>query len=65
MLTFYLLLACPRCDTDIHFGPCVTLLEHDGLPVVPTDMAGQTAADCPECGARTYIGDLDYFCEGG
>lgn len=64
-LAYYLLLQCEHCDAEIHYGVCVTMLEHRGLPVIPADNGAQTRFDCDECGASNYVGDLDVFVEGG
>ncbi len=64
-LAYYLLLECEHCDADIHYGVCITLLEHNGLPVITADIGTQTCFDCDECGASNYTGDLDVLVEGG
>lgn len=64
-LGYYLVLECRRCDAEMYYGVCVTLLGHNGLPVVPAGNAEQTRFDCTRCGARNYVGDLDVLVEGG
>jgi hypothetical protein len=63
MFTFYLSLDCAECDEEIVWGPVATSLTHNGLPVVPYDMAAQTGFTCDECGKRTFTGDLELFTE--
>lgn len=65
ILEYYLLLECRSCDAEIYYGVCASLLEHNGLPVVPADSGTQTRFDCNECGAANYTGDLDVLVEGG
>ncbi len=61
MLNFYFVLNCPKCDEEVHYGVCITLLEHRGLPVIPIDMAGQSQVDCEACGAQIFVGELDMY----
>jgi hypothetical protein len=56
---FYLKIECPRCDADVFLGPCMTLIAHRGLPVVPADTASQATLDCDECGLEFFTGDLE------
>jgi len=62
---YYLVAECQNCDEEIFYGPCGTTLEHDGLPVVPYDVATQTNFTCDRCGADNYTGDFEIFSEGG
>lgn len=64
-LGYYVLMECERCDAEIYYGVCVSLLEHNGLPVVMAGHASQTRFDCPKCGTANYVGDLDVHVEGG
>lgn len=63
MLTYYVLVECPKCDVEIHYGPCASTLEHRGLPVVTGDVMAQTRLDCPECGATVWCDDIEFYCE--
>jgi hypothetical protein len=63
--TYYLSLECEVCDHTIYYGPCGTLLEHNGYPVVPLDVATQERLDCDNCGAMHYVSELDVYVEGG
>jgi hypothetical protein len=62
---FYVSIECPNCDTDVLFGPCLTLITHDGsdVPVIPFDVASQTTFHCEKCGVTFYTGDFDTFCD--
>lgn len=61
--TYYVALTCRRCDAEIFYGLCATLVTHRGHPVVwPLE---QEAVDCPRCEATNYVGELDVFVEGG
>lgn len=62
---FYIVAECGNCDEEMFYGPCATLLEHRGLPVVAYDIASQTTFSCDHCGADNYTGDVDMYCEGG
>lgn len=62
-LSFYFLIDCPKCDEDIYYGPCITLLEHNQRMVIPVDMVEQSRVDCEACGTTVFLGDLDYFYE--
>jgi hypothetical protein len=64
-LAYYLLLECRHCDREIYYGVCVSLLEHNGLPVVGANQGTQTRFDCEHCGASNYTGELDVLVEGG
>jgi DNA-directed RNA polymerase subunit RPC12/RpoP len=64
-LAYYVLVDCPECDAEIYYGPCLTLLEHNGRPVLSGSELEQTRVDCPDCDARIYYGELDYMTEGG
>ena len=63
-MEYYLLLECPKCEEEIHYGVCLTLLTHNGLPVISADNTSQMVFDCDNCGTRIYTGDfhdmLDY-----
>lgn len=61
---FYMLVQCPGCDEEIHLR-MVSLLDHNGLLVVPADMIEQTRVDCENCGGTAYYGELDCEFEGG
>lgn len=62
-MKFYLYMECHRCEADMHYGPVATNLAHDGLPVVPVDLASQEQFTCDACGAEHYTGDLDVVVE--
>jgi hypothetical protein len=62
---YYLSADCGNCDEEIFYGVCVTLLEHNDLPVIPITTAEQTSFHCDRCGATNYTGDVDLFTEGG
>lgn len=64
---FYILIQCPSCDEEIHYGPVASFHEHRGLMSVPFDMLSQTRVDCDECDATIWFGDFDdaYLVEGG
>ena len=62
---FHLLAHCGNCDEEIIHGPCLTTIEHDGLPVIPYDMAAQERFECDHCGAVNYTGDFELLTEGG
>ena len=62
---FYLQLDCEQCDAEILTGLCLTLIRHNGHPVVPVTMMSQISATCGECGATHYTGDLDILVEEG
>jgi hypothetical protein len=57
---YYEMITCGHCDAEIYRGPCLTLLEHNGLPVVAADAVEQERYDCDKCGAVMYFGELDY-----
>lgn len=59
MFTFLFSLDCRECDEEFTWGPVATAVEADGLPVIPYDMAAQTAFECTHCGARNYTGDFE------
>jgi hypothetical protein len=56
---FYLSLTCNRCDEEILYGPCITTIEHEGLAVIPYNMAAQSSFHCSGCGATNYTSDFD------
>lgn len=58
-LSFYVLIDCPDCDFEIPYGPCVTLLEHKGLPLIPADIGALVSISCDECGAEIHTGELE------
>ena len=62
---FFLLLDCENCDAEIFYGPCLTLIRHDGAPVVSVSMVEQMSVTCGECGATHYTGELDIMTEDG
>lgn len=61
MTVFYLSMDCQNgdCEEEILEGLCVTTIEHNGLPVIPYDIAAQTNFNCRKCGASNYTGDFD------
>lgn len=61
---YYVTFDCEVCDATVHYGPCATLLEHNGRPVVTVDVLSQERVDCDDCGARHYFGDVDVYVEG-
>lgn len=61
MHTYYISMECPNCDAEIFYGPCATLIEHKGLPVISADHASQERFDCTECDASVYVGGLDTY----
>lgn len=65
MTAFHLSAYCRNCDEEIIYGPCVTTIEHSGLPVIPFDMAAQSNFQCDHCGADNYTGEFEIECEGG
>lgn len=56
---FYLSITCQSCDEGILYGPCITTIEHEGLAVIPYDMAAQSSFTCSNCGASNYTGDFE------
>lgn len=62
-MRFYLTAQCANCDEDIVYGPCMTLIEHEGLPAIPFDMASQTSFECEACGQSSYTGDFELLSE--
>ena len=56
---FYISFECMKCDQDAFYGPAVTLVERNGMPVIPADMLSQIRFDCPECGSTMSTGDFD------
>lgn len=58
-----MLMDCQNCDEEIHVGPVLTTLEHDGLPVIPFDLAAQETFTCDNCNAANYTGDFDVMVE--
>lgn len=62
-ITFYLSVNCTECDEEIMWGPVATTITHNGLPVIPYDMAAQTAFECDQCGSRSFTGDFDLLTE--
>jgi hypothetical protein len=64
-MRFYLTATCGNCDEDIAYGPCLTLVEYDGLPAISYDMAAQQNFYCEHCRANNYTGDFEMFTEGG
>lgn len=55
---FYYHMTCPVCEDVVFFGPCITLLTHAGLPVVPGDLAAEERLVCDE-GHEFFTGDLN------
>lgn len=64
-MKFYASVECLNCDEPIYLGPCLTLLEHQGLPVIPSMTFEMEKFPCSECGAMNYVGELDTIHEGG
>lgn len=62
-MRFYLLINCVECDEEIFDGPNLTLIEHDGSPVISFDIAAQTKFRCDACGAASYTGDFEVYGE--
>lgn len=62
-MRFLLSYPCGSCDETVYVGPALTLLEHDGLPVVPASVVETTSYVCDSCGARSHVGDLDVLVE--
>ena len=54
---FYLTMECENCG-ESSLSLCMTTDSHNGLPVIPVDIAAQNSFAC-DCGAVTYTGDLD------
>lgn len=54
---FYLSMECKTCETDMYYGLVITTEEHQGMPVVPFDMAAQARFECGNCGGATEVGD--------
>lgn len=63
MFTFLFSLDCRECDEEFTWGPVVTTIEEDGLPVIPFNMAAQTAFTCTHCKARNFTGDFELLTE--
>lgn len=53
---FYISIECGHCGQDIVSGPHATLLQSEGLPVIPYDIADNCRFSCDECGADTSTG---------
>lgn len=62
---YYLSIECRNCDNEIHYGVCVTTIEHNGLPVIAFDDGAQNSFKCDNCGATNYTGAFDVDVEGG
>lgn len=58
-MKYYLIFTCAECDEDFYHGVYATLIEHNGLPAIPFDIAAQTSATCTECGAQNFTGDFE------
>jgi hypothetical protein len=54
---------CKACGDDMFLGPVLTLLERNGLPVIPFDMAAQETFYCDGCGTSHHTGDFDVMVE--
>lgn len=61
MIRFYTSVDCPQCDEPVLSGPNGTMLEHDGLPVIPSTMFEQETFSCEneDCGYQFGTGELD------
>jgi len=64
-MRFYLSMECEGCDETVHTGPVMTLIERNGLPVIPYDIAAQESFYCDECGTDHHTGDFDVRVEPG
>lgn len=62
---FYLSVDCRQCDEEIIYGLCATTIEHNGMPVIPFDIAAQSDFRCDHCGAFNYTGDFEIECDYG
>ena len=60
----YISMECETCGADIFIGPVLVLTEHNGLPVIPFDLAAQETFQC-DCGTQQYTGDFDVMVEPG
>lgn len=60
MNKFYIFVECPNCDHEIR-KLMATTIDHDGIPVIPFDMAAQTDFDCSSCGSEWVTGDFELF----
>jgi hypothetical protein len=61
----YISMECESCGDDMFIGPVLTLLERNGLPVIPFDMAAQETFRCDGCSASHHTGDFDVMVEPG
>ena len=63
---FYISFDCAKygCSGEILYGPCLTLNMHNGVPVIPYDIASQTSVTCPDCGTVNYTVDAELYYEG-
>lgn len=59
---FYISMMCDECGEDILLGPSLSLIEKNGTPVIPFDIAAQETFEC-DCGAIHITGDFDFFTE--
>lgn len=58
-MKFYVQLECPECDETVYWGLCLTLIEHNGYPVVAYDTAAQEQFFCDNCSTTFYSGDFE------
>lgn len=63
-MEFYIQIDCANCDAEIMQGINITLLEHNGRPVILASAAEQIRVTCDECGATTVTGELEVLNEG-
>ena len=59
-MDFYLVMDCDDCGEEMHIS-AMTLIERNGRPVIPFDVAGQETFECYECGSSFTTGDFDYM----
>jgi predicted RNA-binding Zn-ribbon protein involved in translation (DUF1610 family) len=48
MHLYYVVIECASCDEEI-YTKCATTIEHNGLPVIPYDIAEGQKFLCPRC----------------
>jgi phage FluMu protein Com len=52
---FYFEVDCPKCEETLYEGVNLTLLEHNGLPSIPVDMASAVSVRCPGCRISVFV----------
>lgn len=62
-MDYYIEWECPSCDETNYSGINRTLIEHNGLPVIPIGIGEQESYECEHCGKTMYTGEMLVFDE--